>query len=143
MNAAEVVQAALIAGAVGGVSGGATEVAKAVWMDAYAGLKGAVRKVLTRHGKPEDLDTDEIEPGVWATRIGHALGGDVDEETVEAAQKLLAILDPDGTKAGRYEVAAAKYKVNLQGAHAVQVGDGNTMTLNFGAQQTQEQRPAN
>ena len=47
-----------------------------------------------------------------------------DALTVEAAQRLMALLDAPGTRSGRYVVDA-------RGAHGVQFGDGNIMYNRF------------
>lgn len=128
-----VVVAALVAGASAGISGA---VSTAVG-DAYAGLRrvlgrrlrarGADPAVLDARGAdPAVLDAGEAGPAAWQARLARELtASDVDAEVAEAAQRVLAVADPEGSRAGRYTV-------DLRGARGVQVGDGNTQHNTFG-----------
>ena len=120
----EVITAALVAGA----AAGSTDVTKTVVTDTYTGLKNLLRSRLA--GRPaarEALDARETEPGRSQAALGDALaqsGADTDEQVLTAARRLLEITDPDGVRAGKYQVDASQAK-------GVQVGDHNTQTNTF------------
>src|SRR5664280_2307950 len=109
---------ALAAGAVAGVSETATTAVK----DAYKGLKNLVaRRLAGRPAAEVALAEHEQDPETWGAPLGKELtqaGATTDPEVVEAAKKLMALVDPEGSTAG-------KYKVDLRGAQGVQVGDHN------------------
>jgi RIP homotypic interaction motif len=117
---------ALAEGAIKGVG----ETATAVVKDAYAALKKLVAGRLA--GKPTAevaLAEHAQDPETWKAPLGKALAetnATTDPEVIEAAERLMALVDPAGATAG-------KYTVDLRGAHSVQVGDHNTMTNTFGA----------
>jgi hypothetical protein len=117
VDGVDVILTALTAGAAAGTG----EVAKSAVVAAYQGLRDALRRVLSGRARSEQaLEAEETDPGVWRARLGAELGdsgADRDEEVLAAARDLLALVDPDGTRAG-------KYVVDVRGAHGVQVGDG-------------------
>ncbi|MCR6481789.1 hypothetical protein M8542_03070 [Amycolatopsis sp. OK19-0408] len=110
IEAVELVVTALAAGA----AAGAKETATAAVKDAYAGLKSGVLRLVGRDELPED-------PDELAEELSSA---EVTEEVVEAARAVLREVDPDGARAGKYNVTVTDSK-------GVQIGDGNTMNLNF------------
>ena len=59
-----------------------------------------------------------------------AVGADDDPAILESARRLMALLDPAGFRAGKYEV-------DLRGAQGVQVGDHNTQINTFSTPSTQ------
>lgn len=125
MSAAEVIMAALAAGAGAGMK----DTASAAVKDAYAGLKALLKARLGGHGDEvvQALDADETAPGVWETRVGEVLtesGAAADEQVVAAARRVLQLTDPVGS-------AADKYQIDLREAKGVQVGDHNTQHNNF------------
>ncbi|WP_201754077.1 hypothetical protein [Micromonospora rubida] len=113
MTGVELIAAALAAGAGAGTS--------AAVVDVYTGLRDALRRRLTgRRAAEQLLEADEADPGVWERRIGAELadsGADRDEEILTAAGRLLDLVDPEGSRAGRYPV-------DLRGARGAQIGDG-------------------
>jgi hypothetical protein len=116
--------AALAAGAVAGAQNTATDAVR----DAYTGLKELLRRRLSgRESGQVALARHEAQPQQWAGALEAELvevrAGD-DAGAVEAAQRLMALLDPTGAQAG-------KYVVDLRGAQGVQVGDHNTQTNTF------------
>jgi hypothetical protein len=118
--------AALAAGAVAGAQTTATDAVK----DAYTGLKELLRRRLSgRESGQVALARHEAKPQQWAGALEAELvevqAGD-DAAAVEAAQRLMALLDPTGAQAG-------KYVVDLRGAQGAQVGDHNTQTNTFSA----------
>jgi hypothetical protein len=119
-----VIMAALAAGAVAGAQNTATDAVK----DAYGTLKAMVRRRFAGRAAGEvALTQHESEPEQWGPALEAELvevkAGE-DTDAVTAAQRLMALLDPTGAQAG-------KYQVDLRGAQGVQVGDGNTMTNTF------------
>jgi len=116
--------AALAAGAVAGAQNTATDAVK----DAYTGLKELVRRRLSgRESGQVALARQEAKPQQWARALEAELvevkAGD-DPAAVEAAQRLMTLLDPTGAQAG-------KYMVDLRGAQGIQVCDHNTQTNTF------------
>jgi len=120
----EVVLAALAAGAGAGLKGAATSAVT----DAYASLRdrlGArltgrtrVLQVLADPPSDEEMLKDELQGALVASGAGQ------DQAVLAAALWLLALVDPQGSQAGRYQVYAP-------GAKGVQVGDHNTQTNTF------------
>jgi len=104
----ELVVTALAAGAAAGAKDTATTAVK----DAYSGLKSGVRRLVGRDELPED-------PAELAEELAAANVGD-DASVLEAARAVLREADPDG-----------KYHVTVTDSKGVQIGDGNTMNLNF------------
>ena len=127
MEPVSLIVAALAAGAVAGAQGTASEAVK----DAYAGLKVLVRRMLGGRAAGEvALVQHEVKPQQWAGALEAELvdaGAGQDAAVVAAARRLLALVDPDGTRVGKYVVA-------VRDSRGVQVGDGNTQTNTFTAQ---------
>ncbi|MEU8821641.1 hypothetical protein [Actinoplanes sp. NPDC048796] len=122
MPAGEVIAAALAAGATAGMK----DTASAAVKDAYSGLKRVLRPWL-RGDARQALEADETEPDVWEALIGDELdasGAVEDEEVLTVARRLLALVDPDGSAAG-------KFLVDAREAKGVQVGDHNTQHNTF------------
>lgn len=125
MDPATLVVEALAVGAGAGLRG----TASAAIADSYNAVKHALARRLTgagRHGALAQLAA--IEAGTGAPTdalVGEIVRADaVDDHMVAAARHLLALADPEGTKAG-------KYQVDLREARGVQVGDGNTQHNTF------------
>lgn len=118
MTGVEVIVAALAAGA----AAGSSDAAKTAVVDAYTGLRDALRVRLVGHDRAERaLDAHETDPGVWQARLGAELtdsGADRDAQILAAAHQLLALVDPAGAKVG-------KYTVDLRGAQQPQTGDNS------------------
>ncbi|GAA2913220.1 hypothetical protein Acy02nite_90450 [Actinoplanes cyaneus] len=112
----ELILAALAAGA----GAGSATVAQTAVVDAYNGLRSALRSALSRHGGAAAvLNTVETAPDTWQATVGEALSGtgvDRDAEVLAAARRLLKLADPDGSVAG-------KYTVDVSNSTGVQVGD--------------------
>jgi len=117
---------ALAAGAIKGVGETATTAVK----DAYAGLKRLVaRRLAGRPSAVVALAEHEQDQETWKAPLGKALAeadAATDPQVIEAAERLMALVDPAGATAG-------KYTVDLRGAQGVQVGDHNEQTNTFGA----------
>ena len=121
MDAVSLVVNALTSGATQGI---ADTVSDAV-TSAYAKLKRLVSAKFAGNSSAEvALVEHASDPETWQAPLTKYLAGsgaDSDEAIVQAAQQLLALLDPAGTAQG-------KYRVDLRGAQGVQVGDGNQNT---------------
>jgi hypothetical protein len=116
MDEVTLIVSALTAGAVAGAKDAAT----AAVGDAYESLRDLVRHWLV--GKPNSeevvtaLDSGN-EPALWQDRLTVALTeSDAAQapDAVAAAQRLMALLDPEGTRAG-------KYIIDMHDAEGVQV----------------------
>lgn len=125
MDPISLIIAALIAGATTGASAVASDTLK----DAYAGLKGMLKKIFRNKG---DQQAEKAVDGAGTASTAEQLAlkdklaaqgvGQVNE-VIEAARKVLASHDPEG-------FAQGKYNVVVTGGTGVQVGDHNT--INFG-----------
>jgi hypothetical protein len=125
MTGAALIVAAVTAGAAAGI----TDTTSSAIRDGYTGLREALRRRLAARGDRavQVLEPHEIEPAVWRASLSEdlaATGADRDEYILAAAREVLALLDPAGTRAG-------KYIVDTRGAKGVQVGDHNTQTNTF------------
>ncbi|WP_086840624.1 RIP homotypic interaction motif-containing protein [Amycolatopsis kentuckyensis] len=126
VEAVELVVSALTAGAVAGVKDSASAAVK----DAYASVQSGVRRLLSRSGAGDGVSVleayaaapDEHRDDLVAALT--AAGVAEDAELVAAAQAVLAVVDPPGAGAGKYDV-------RVRDSQGVQVGDGNTMKLKF------------
>ncbi|ADJ49508.1 hypothetical protein AMES_7683 [Amycolatopsis mediterranei S699] len=110
IEAVELVMTALAAGAAAAAKETATDAVK----KAYDGLKSGVRRLIGR--LPDD-------PEELAAELAAANVGD-DAAVLEAARAVLREADPEGARAGKYHVTVTDSK-------GVQIGDGNTMNLEF------------
>lgn len=125
-EALDVVAAALAAGAVAG----AKDTASLAVKDAYGGLVGGLRRRLGTKAAAEldEAARDDSAPGREErirAELARALDGTElapDDELVSAAR---AVLERTGSAGG-------KFAVEVREAQGVQVGDHNSMTLNFG-----------
>jgi hypothetical protein len=113
-----------------GAGAGVKTVASSAITDAYAGLKGLVRRRLAgRQAGEVALAEHEQDPAAWEAPLRAQLtaaGAASDPELVAAAQALMALLDAAGSRAG-------KYQLDIRGAQGVQVGDGSIQHNTFGA----------
>ncbi len=124
MDPVSLIVAALAAGA----SAAFKDAARDVVEDAYAGLKSLVRRRLA--DEPEAravVEQHEEAPDVWEAALERELdrvGIAADEEVVRAAQKLLAAIDSEGARTG-------KYNVTISGGKGIVVGDHAHVTMTF------------
>jgi hypothetical protein len=97
--------------------------------DAYAGLKALiVRGFSDKPPAKTALDEYEKEPEVWKKPLEQALnetGASQDEKIIQAAQKLMELVDPKQAAAGKYIVQISG---NVQGL--VQ-GDNAKVEMHF------------
>ena len=124
MDPVSVIVGALAAGAARGLTDTATSAVK----DAYAGLRELVRRRFPARPAAEmALVEHEKAPEVWQVPLAaelQATGAGGDEQIIEAAQRVLALVEQGGTP-------ASKYLVDLRGSQGVQVGDCNTQSNTF------------
>jgi hypothetical protein len=124
MDPISLVIAALAAGATAALK----DTASTAVTDAYAGLKGLIR----RRFKADDdalmlLERAEAQPegkhASLAERL-RATAAESDQELVDAARAVLIEADPAGFQAGRYDV-------RISGGKGIVVGDHAAVTMNF------------
>jgi hypothetical protein len=124
MDPVSLIVAALAAGA----SSGLTDAAGQVVRDAYGGLKSLLRRKLSKEPLAQDvIDKYQETPDVWERPLREKLdkaGVAADTELIEAAQELLALIDPDGTRGG-------KYSVHISGGKGIVVGDHAKVEMTF------------
>jgi hypothetical protein len=115
---------ALAAGAATGLKDNATNAVK----DAYAGLRELVRRRFAARPTAEvALVEHEKAPEVWQVPLAaelEATGAGVDGQILEAARRVLALVEESGTP-------SSKYLVDLRGSQGVQVGDRNRQVNTF------------
>lgn len=124
MDPISLVIAALAAGATAALK----DTASFAVMDAYAGLKGLIRR---RFHADDDalilLERAEAQPdgehAALAERL-RATAAASDQELVDASRAVLIETDPAGFQAGRYDV-------RISGGKGIVVGDRATVTMNF------------
>ncbi|MDF5710649.1 MAG: hypothetical protein PUP90_24005 [Nostoc sp. S4] len=91
---------------------GASKTAGEAVQDAYKGLKELIkRKFDNKPQVPVLLEEHEKKPEIYKSPVSEMLkelGADRDEEIVKEAQKVNQLNDPEGAKAG-------KYNINIQG----------------------------
>lgn len=113
-----------------GTAAGIGNTATMAVQDAYASLKSLVRARLERRGQDvQVLEADQVGPNVWRTRLEQALTASdatSDDLIQTAAQRLLALTDPEGHHAGRYQVTVT----NNYGTTAGQITA--PVTINYG-----------
>jgi len=118
----------IVSAVVAGVSAALQDTAGQTIKDAYAGLKSLLKRKFG--GKPlavSVLDNYEQQPDVWQKRLETQLteiGADEDEEIIRAAQQVLALADPEGAGAG-------KYNVTISGGKGIVIGDHARVSMSF------------
>ena len=114
-----------------GLAQGTTESATDAVTDAYLSLKDHLsRRFKGKRAAEIALAEHAEDPQTWQAPLAKALaetGASTDQTVIEAAQRLMALLDPAGTAAG-------EYNIDLRGAQGVQIGDRNTQLNVFGSQ---------
>ncbi len=114
--------AALAAGASAGLSDAVSQGVK----DAYTGLKDLVlRRVQDTPAGEVAVLEHEKDPEVWSAPLAKSLtqaGADIDPQVLEAAQRLLQLTDPDGTRAGIHTVNIAATGDRSIAAHTIHGG---------------------
>ena len=132
MEPVTLIVSALVAGATAALQETASQAVK----DAYTGLKTLVQKRFA--GKPEAetaLAQHEKKPDVWKEPLTDALkqtGADKDPAVVQAAEKLLKLVQPQ-------QVGTGKYSVQIGEAQGVVIGDQAQVEMSFGDRPKSEQ----
>lgn len=123
MDPVALVLNALASGAAQGVADAASDAVRS----AYVGLKMLVAAKFAGNKSAElSLEEHAADPDTWQAPLSKALtasGAAKDAAVLEAAQLVMAVLDPAGTVRG-------KYQVDLRDVQGVQVGDGNQQFIN-------------
>jgi hypothetical protein len=124
MDPISVILTAIVAGASAALQDGATAAVK----DAYSRLRSLLKRRLNGRTTAQAAADEYVhQPEVWRAPLESALaetGAGGDEELVRAAQAVMAQVDPDGTRAG-------KYTVTITGSKGFIVGDHATATMTF------------
>jgi len=115
---------ALTAGTAQGVTDSVSDAVKS----AYSKLRDLVSAKLSGNKSAEVVLAEHAtDPETWQAPLAKALtasGVGADHAVIEAARLLMELLDPAGTRQG-------KYQVDLSGAQGVQLGDGNQQFNSF------------
>jgi hypothetical protein len=125
MDPVTLIVAALTAGASAGMTDAVSQGVK----DAYAAVKALVlRRVKDVPAGEVAIVEHEKDPEVWSAPLAQKLAdasADRDPEVIEAAQRLLQLLDPAGAQAGNYTVNIAATGDRSVAAHTIH-GDVHT-----------------
>lgn len=125
MEPTALIVSALVAGAATALKETASQAVK----DAYTGLRALIQKHFA--GKLEAemaLAQHEKKPEVWEAPLKDALaetGTDKDEAILQAAEKLLKLVQPQ-------QVGTGKYSVQIDEAQGVVIGDQAHVEMTFG-----------
>jgi hypothetical protein len=115
---------ALTSGAAQGLTDSVSDAVKS----AYGKLKRLIGARFAGNRSAEvALDEYPADPETWQAPLTKALsaaGALSDQDVIEAAQALMALIDPAGTDRG-------KYRVEIEGGQGVQVGDNNQQFNTF------------
>lgn len=118
----------IIAALAAGASQTLNETAGQAVRDLYNGLKTLVKRNLGDRPLAQDVIEKHSEaPAAWGKPLEEELGKagiDRHEQVVRAAQQLLALVDPRGTEAG-------KYNVKIVGGKGIVVGDHTQVNMTF------------
>ena len=128
MDATTLIVTALAAGGSAGALDALKDDVKVAVQAAYAKVRGLAKKRLA--GRPDGelaLERHETAPQKWESVLAAELaeaGADRDAELVDAARALMALVDEEGARAGKYDVTVEK-------SRGVQVGDHNVQFNRF------------
>jgi hypothetical protein len=118
LDPTSLILSALSSGAGQGIAEGVSDAIK----NAYGRLKHLVSSRLGANSAAAvALAEHAMDPGTWQAPLAKALmdsGASSDPAVIRTAQQLMALLDEEGLRAG-------KYNVDVDCAQGVQVGDGN------------------
>jgi hypothetical protein len=124
MDPVSIVVAAVVAGAAASLRSAASDAVT----DAYETLKRLLQSRFGRKSKAHRaLEVIGQDPGLWVEPLESevaASGAAHDEAVLAAAQRVLAIADPDGTKQGKYSLV-------ITGGKGIAIGDYGNVTMNF------------
>ena len=118
----------IVAAVAAGAGAGLTDAASSTVRDAYQGLTEPAAPPVRRQPTGGDrLAQAEQDPQTWEAPLRKYVadsGADRDGTVLEAAQRLMALLDTAGSQAGKYQIDA-RY------AQGAQFGDHNVQTITF------------
>ena len=118
----------IVAAVAAGAGAGLTDAASSTVRDAYQGLRNLLRRLFAGNPPAETaLAQAEQDPQTWEAPLRKYVadsGADRDGTVLEAAQRLMALLDTAGSQAGKYQIDA-RY------AQGAQFGDHNVQTITF------------
>ena len=124
MDPVSLIVAALAAGA----SAALKDTAGQAVRDAYGGFKALLKRKLGDAPLTEQVIEKHAEaPEVWEKPLQEELAAAnvaEDEDVIRAAQELLARVDPEGARGG-------KYNVTITGGKGIVVGDTATVEMTF------------
>src|SRR5579872_324701 len=113
-----------------GAAAGGQAVASDAIKDAYAGLRSLIQQKFSgKRGAELALTEHENDPTTWEAPLKKALVQaqvDQDKEIIEAAQKMMTLIQPQQAAMGKYNVQVAG---NVQGYAQ---GDYQQVNMNFG-----------
>jgi hypothetical protein len=118
----------IVTALVAGASAALKDTASTTVKDAYAGLKALVMRRFSGNTKAESqLAAVERAPAAGAADLKQhlqAAGADRDKDLLRKARELLQHVDPEGSRAG-------KYNLTVSGGKGVVVGDNASVSMNF------------
>ncbi|GHO98800.1 hypothetical protein KSF_088480 [Reticulibacter mediterranei] len=128
MDSLALILAALAAGAATGGQAIAGDALK----DSYAGLKALIKRKFAGKPKAEMVLTEhESNPKIWEAPLKEALVQehiDQDQQIMEAAQRVMQLVQPR-------QAAKGRYNVQITGdVHGFAQGDGQNVTMHFGGE---------
>jgi hypothetical protein len=118
----------IIAALVAGAGAGLKDAAGAAVRDAYEGLRSLLRRRFGGNPSAETVLAEaERDPNTWEQPLRKYLaetGAEQDGAVLEAAQRLMSLVDHAGSQAGKYQIDA-RY------AQGAQFGEHNVQTNTF------------
>jgi len=119
-----------------GAAAGSQAIASDAIKDAYTGLKSLIQRKLSGKSSAElALTEHEADPMTWEAPLKKALVQaqvDQDKDIIEAAQKMMTLIQPQQAAMGKYNVQITG---NVQGYAQ---GDYQQVTMNFGNEQKEK-----
>ena len=119
MDPVTLIVTALAAGATAGI----TDAASAMITDTYKSFRALLSKWFKGSGNSEQIiDEHAKDPDTYskpAIKVVRESGAATDPEVIEAARKLLELVDPSGAAAGKYHVSAPGSIIGAIGDNAV------------------------
>jgi hypothetical protein len=113
----------IVTALISGASAAAQETAGNVVKDAYAGLRRLISERFGRGKEPKELEAPEENRPALTEQLKR-IGADGDEDLVRAAQEVMKQTDPEGARAGIYNVT-------ISGGKGIVVGSYSNVTMNF------------
>ncbi len=119
----------IVAAVAAGAGAGLQDAASSTVREAYQGLRNLLRRLFAGNQPAETaLAQAEQDPQTWEAPLRKYVadsGADRDGAVMEAAQRLMALLDTAGSQAGKYQIDARYFQGGQLGDHNMQT---NTFT---------------